>query len=83
MVILQNTKALSEDQGPKTWADLVDGRWKGKIAFTDLANSGSAYSTLTMLVDLFGGGERGWAMVKQLLANMGRFGARSRSPRAR
>jgi iron(III) transport system substrate-binding protein len=47
----------------------VDGRWKGKIAFTDPANSGSAYSTLTMLVDLFGGGERGWAMVKQLLAN--------------
>jgi iron(III) transport system substrate-binding protein len=69
MVILQNTKVLPEDQGPKTWADLLDPKWKGKIAFTDPANSGSAYSTVTVLVDLFGGGEAGWAKVKQLLAN--------------
>jgi iron(III) transport system substrate-binding protein len=69
MVILQNTKVLPEDQGPKTWADLLDPKWKGRIAFTDPANSGSAYSTVTMLVDLFGGGDAGWAKVKQLLAN--------------
>jgi iron(III) transport system substrate-binding protein len=69
MVILQNTTALPEGQGPTSWADLVDGKWKGKIAFTDPANSGSAYSTVTMLVDLFGGGEEGWAMVTRLLAN--------------
>src|SRR5207302_1867596 len=69
MVILQNTKMLPEDQGPNTWADLLDPKWKGKIAFTDPANSGSAYSTVTMLVDLFGGGEAGWTKVRQLLAN--------------
>jgi iron(III) transport system substrate-binding protein len=69
MVILQNTRVLPEDQAPKTWADLLDAKWKGKIAFTDPANSGSAYSTVTMLVDLFGGGDAGWAKVKQLLAN--------------
>jgi iron(III) transport system substrate-binding protein len=69
MVILQNTKVLPEDQGPKTWADLLDPKWKGKIAFTDPANSGSAYSTVTMLVDLFGGGEAGWTKIRQLLAN--------------
>jgi iron(III) transport system substrate-binding protein len=69
LVILQNTKALPEDQGPKTWADLLDPKWKGKIAFTDPANSGSAYSTLTMLVDHWGGGDAGWSKVKELLAN--------------
>src|SRR5262245_5547299 len=69
MVILQNTKVLPEDQGPKTWADLLDPKWKGRIAFTDPANSGSAYSTVTMLVDHFGGGEAGWSKVRQLLAN--------------
>jgi iron(III) transport system substrate-binding protein len=69
MVILQNTKVLPEEQGPKAWSDLLDPKWKGKIAFTDPANSGSAYSTLTMLVDLFGGGDAGWAKVKQLIAN--------------
>jgi len=69
IVILQNTKVLPEDQGPKTWADLLDPKWKGKIAFTDPANSGSAYSTVTMLVDHFGGGDAGWSKVKELLAN--------------
>ena len=69
LVILQNTKVLPEAEGPKSWADLLDPKWKGKIAFTDPANSGSAYSTVTMLVDLFGGGDAGWAKVRQLLAN--------------
>ena len=69
MVILQNTKVLPETEGPRTWAELLDARWKGKIAFTDPANSGSAYSTVTMLVDLFGGGDQGWATVRRLLAN--------------
>lgn len=69
MVILHNTKVVPADQGPKTWADLLDPKWKGKIAFTDPANSGSAYSTVTLLVDLFGGGEAGWAKVRQLIAN--------------
>ena len=38
-------------------------KWKGKIAFTDPANSGSAYATVTMLVDLWGGGDAGWKKV--------------------
>ena len=63
LVILQNTRLVPEDQGPKTWADLLDPKWKGKIAFTDPANSGSAYQTVTLLVDLWGGGDAGWKKV--------------------
>src|SRR2546430_6796862 len=69
LVILQNTKMVPEGQGPKGWADLLDAKWKGKIAFTDPANSGSAYTTVTMLADLWGGVDAGWAKVKQLIAN--------------
>ena len=65
MVILQNTKLLPEAQGPKSWADLLDPKWKGKIAFTDPANSGSAYTTTTMLVQLWGGGDQGWKKVTE------------------
>jgi iron(III) transport system substrate-binding protein len=70
LVILQNTKLVPEGEGPKSWADLLDPKWKGKIAFTDPANSGSAYATVTMLVDLWGGGDAGWKKVGQLFKNM-------------
>ena len=70
LVILQNTKILPADQGPKGWDDLLDPKWKGKIAFTDPANSGSAYATVTMLVDLWGGGDAGWKKVAALFKNL-------------
>jgi iron(III) transport system substrate-binding protein len=69
LVILQNTKLIPESEGPKSWADLMDPKWKGKVAFTDPANSGSAYSNLTMLAELWGPGEAGWEKISQLLAN--------------
>ena len=70
LVILQNTKLVPEGQGPRSWADLLDPKWKGKIAFTDPANSGSSYATVTMLVDLWGGGDAGWKKVGELFKNM-------------
>ena len=70
LVILQNTKALPANEGPKTWDDLLNPKYKGKIAIPDPANSGSAYTTVTMLVDLWGGGDAGWKKVRALFANM-------------
>ena len=70
LVILANTKQVAAADLPKSWADLLDPKWKGKIAFTDPANSGSAYTNTTMLVDLWGGGDKGWAEVTKLYANM-------------
>jgi len=68
LVVLQNTKSVPEADGPKSWDDLTAAKWKGNIAFTDPANSGSAYSNITMLVDMWGG-EAGWDKVKKLIAN--------------
>jgi iron(III) transport system substrate-binding protein len=70
LVVLQNTKQIPEAQGPKTWDDLTTSRFKGNIAFTDPANSGSAYSTVTLLLDMWGGGNAGWSKVEKLFANM-------------
>jgi iron(III) transport system substrate-binding protein len=69
LVILQNTKLVPAASGPKTWADLLDPKWKGKIAFTDPANSGSAYANVTLLAQLWGPGDAGWEKVTRLLAN--------------
>lgn len=70
LVILANTKQVAAADLPKSWRDLLDPKWKGKIAFTDPANSGSAYTNTTMLVDLWGGGDKGWAEVTKLYGNM-------------
>ena len=69
LVILQNTKMLPADQGPKSWADLLDPKWKGKIAFTDPANSGSAYTNATLLAQNWGGNDAAWKKVEQFFAN--------------
>ena len=69
LVVLQNTKSMPAEQGPKTWRDLLDPRLKGKIAFTDPANSGSAYTNATLMVDLFGGGDAGWKTVTDFFSN--------------
>jgi len=69
LVVLQNTKSVPEADGPKSWEDLTAAMWKDTIAFTDPANSGSAYSNVTMLVDLWGGGDAGWDKVAKLIAN--------------
>jgi iron(III) transport system substrate-binding protein len=70
MAILRNTKEVSEADAPKAWSDLLDPKWKGKIAFTDPSNSGSAYTTTTMLVQLWGGGDAGWDKVTKLFSNV-------------
>ncbi len=69
LVTLQNTKSVPDAQGPKSWDDLTAAKWKGNIAFTDPANSGSAYSNVTLLVDMWGGGNAGWDKVSKLFAN--------------
>jgi len=69
LVILQNTKVVPEPQGPKGWSDLLDKKWSGKIAFTDPANSGSAYTNTTLLAQLWGGDDAAWKKVERLYEN--------------
>jgi iron(III) transport system substrate-binding protein len=69
LVILQNTKLIPPDAGPKSWEDLLDPKWKSKICFTDPANSGSAYTNLTMLAQLWGDNDAAWEKVERLVAN--------------
>lgn len=69
LTISQNTKQIPAGSGPKSWADLLDPKWKGRIAYTDPANSGSAYVTATFLISLWGGGDAGWNKIRDLLAN--------------
>lgn len=41
-----NRKHFGANPEPKTWKDLLDARWKGKIIIADPANSSTAYTIL-------------------------------------
>lgn len=71
-VIIWNTKLVPE--GIKGYADILDPKFKGKIAFGDAATSSSAYNHLeNMLLD-FGNGDieaqAGWDFVSKLLKQL-------------
>lgn len=51
---MYNTDLLKGDDIPKSWFDLADPKYKGKIVLTNPASSGSAYAQLYMMYKLTG-----------------------------
>ena len=46
MVIMVNKRALKGDPVPRTWSDLTDPRWKGRLVVGDPDKTSSSYATL-------------------------------------
>ncbi len=66
-VIIYNTRLVRKDE-IRGWKDLLDEKWKGRIAFADPAVSGSSYSAaITMLTAL--GGDR-WEQLERFYRNL-------------
>jgi len=64
-----NTELVSEEDAPKTWEDLLDPKWKGKMQMANPAASGT--STLIVLSQLLRLGEEdGWDYFDQLTEQM-------------
>ncbi|MBM7600073.1 iron(III) transport system substrate-binding protein [Virgibacillus halotolerans] len=60
-----NTELVSEEEAPKTWDDLLDPKWEGKIQFPNPAASGT--STLMVLSYMMENGEEaGWEYFQKL-----------------
>ncbi|WP_409341813.1 ABC transporter substrate-binding protein [Paenibacillus sp. MBLB4367] len=71
MVIMYNKELVKTGEEPKTWKDLLDPKWKGKIAFADPAKSGSSYTQLVTMLTAFGKNDNaGWDFVKQFVKNL-------------
>lgn len=71
VVIMYNKNLVSEQDAPKGWKDLLDPKWKGKIAFADPAKSGSAYTLLCTMITAIGKDDgKGWDFIRQLYANL-------------
>lgn len=54
VVAMLNTTQLGGNAKPKTWTDLLDPKWKGKIIIADPANSSTAYTIIWGVKTLFG-----------------------------
>jgi iron(III) transport system substrate-binding protein len=62
--ITYNTKLLSAAEAPKTWKDLLDPKWKGKLVTAHPGYSGVIATHVLALVHL-----HGWDYFKQLAQN--------------
>lgn len=65
MVFLVNKDMMSEEEMPRSWADLTDEKYFGKIGFTDPSASSSAYIQLCIMQQLYG-----WDFVEAFYKNL-------------
>ena len=64
MIIAYNKDKMKEADAPKSWSDLLDPKWKGKIAMPNPMLSGTAYVAVGALADKYG-----WEYFDKLKAN--------------
>lgn len=65
-VILYNTKLVSKDEAPKSWADLLDAKWTNKITLADPKSSSSVYSFIWYITQYLKGAPYGWSYFENL-----------------
>jgi iron(III) transport system substrate-binding protein len=63
-VIAHNPKAISEKDSPKTWKDLLNSKWKGKMVSAHPGYSGIIMTHVLALVNLYG-----WDYFRDLAKN--------------
>ena len=69
MVLMYHRDLVKDAEAPRTWADLLNPKWKDKIAYCNPNNSGSAYTQLSIMLALWGDTDAGWKKVETLLKN--------------
>lgn len=69
VVFIYNNKLVYETVAPRGWKDLLQERWKGKIAYADPHNSGSSYTILMTLMQVMG--KDNWNAIEQFSNALG------------
>ena len=57
-----NTKMLAADKAPQSWSDLAKPEFKGKVVMANPAQSGSAYSQMQQILQLYN-----WEMMDKII----------------
>lgn len=64
MIIAYNTAKVKPEEAPKSFQDLLDPKWRGKVAMPSPLLSGTAYVTAGVLSDKYG-----WEYFEKMKAN--------------
>ena len=54
IALMYNTKLVKKDDLPKTWKELAEPKWKGRIAISDPNRAGSSFSHLYAMWKMYG-----------------------------
>jgi iron(III) transport system substrate-binding protein len=54
IALMYNTKLVSKDAAPKTWKELIEPKWKSRIAISDPTRAGSSFSHLYAMWKMYG-----------------------------
>jgi iron(III) transport system substrate-binding protein len=54
MIPIYNTDAIGKQDAPKTWQDLLDPKWQGKLATSPITIGGTAWAAYDFLKEKFG-----------------------------
>ena len=71
MVMVYNTDLIPEDEAPTKWADLLDEKYKGKIANADPTASSSAFACIMSIILAYGTDDgKGYEFIEKLVENL-------------
>jgi iron(III) transport system substrate-binding protein len=68
-VLVVNTDQLQPEDYPKSWPDLADPRFAGKISSARADKSGSSYIQLATILGIYGTDEAGWDQYASIFEN--------------
>jgi iron(III) transport system substrate-binding protein len=54
IALMYNTKLVAKDAAPKTWKELIEPKWKSRIAISDPTRAGSSFSHLYAMWKMYG-----------------------------
>ena len=70
LVFMYNKDLVKDAEAPRKWTDLLNPKWKNKIAYPSPANSVLAYTSFTLLLHELGNNEAAWKKMETFLANV-------------
>ena len=70
LVLMYNKNLVKDAEAPKKWTDLLDPKWKNKVAFPNPANSSFAFTAFTLMLHEFGNNEAAWKKMETFLGHM-------------